>query len=153
MNQDTGTAASEDVTTKTSAAADAPPAAADAAPAGDTAKPKADSGSDSEAPADLGDAYGISRKKLGPFIKLVRSALALADMRSSYGLLQAAAFLIDEACDVSNHSHAEGLQIVVELLQRVQAKRDEAEESVASMLEQLQAALLRSRKSKESAQG
>lgn len=86
------------------------------------------------APADT-EIAEEKKVKIGALFKIIRNAVDLAGMNSSAGLLQVGAFLIDEACERSKRTHAEGIDQVKLTLAKVQAERDDAGAIVDQLME------------------
>jgi len=134
MTEDTGTVAPDANGTDPAAAAALPPEPPEAAaPA-------------PEAPA--AEAAAEEKKgRIGSLFKVIRYATDLAGMSSSIGLLQIAAFLIDEACEHSQRTHDEGIAQVKLTLAKVKAERDDA----GAIVDQLLSLIERARKPRTSA--
>jgi hypothetical protein len=80
-------------------------------------------------------AFAERKGKIGSLFTIIRHAIGLAGMESSVGLLQIAAFLVDEACERSKRTHAEGIDQVKITLAAVQAERDDAGAIVDQLME------------------
>jgi hypothetical protein len=131
MTEDTGTTASAAAPTADAPAPDAP--VPDAGPAAASAEDR--------------------KAQISALFKLIRNAIDLAGMSHNLGLLQIAAFLIDEACDLSSRTHADGIAHVQEVLAKVQADRDEASSVVDELMAFIEKVRGGKRPTKKAAQG
>jgi len=113
MTEDTGTAAPDANGTGPAAAAAPPPEPPEAA-APTPEAPVAEAAAEEK------------KRQLGSLFKVIRCAADLAGMSSGLGLLQVAAFLIDEACEHAKRTHEEGIGQVKLTLAKIQAERDDA---------------------------